>query len=364
MASLPPKPAPHVYALRFVAGAHFLRTLGLALGSLAVAAVLYRNGAAKPVWLMLALNGFAWAHVARALAQSSEDPVRAERRNVLVDSLLCGLWTVLMGFNVLPSVLLATMLAMNCIGAGGGRLLAKGLLAEAIACLLTITAWGFRPAPVTGQLELLACLPLLVACPLAVSWVAWRLTKRVRHQNRVLARVGSIDGLSELLNRTHWTEAVEGLMDHPRGEARTASLLMLDIDNFKPINDHYGHIVGDEVIARIGQIIRRNMRNGDIAGRYGGDEFGIVLNGVDLQSAANVAERIRTSVHMATFEHGEDLRCTVSIGIASLQPDMRNAREWIRQADAALYKAKLLGRDQLFAANWNRDTAADSGLAV
>lgn len=357
MASPPPKSAPHTYTLRFVAGAHFLRTLGLALGFLVVATVLHRNGAPGPVWILLLLHGFAWPHLARALAQYNEDPVWAERRNVLVDAFLCGVWIVLMGFNLLPSVLLTTMLAMNCIGAGGGRLLSKGLFAEAMAGLLTVAIWGFRPAPVTDALELLACLPLLVACPLAVSWVAWRLTKRVRHQNRVLARVGSIDGLSELLNRTHWTEAVVGLLDYPLNESPAASLLMLDIDNFKHVNDHYGHIVGDEVIARIGQIIRRNMRDSDIAGRYGGDEFAIVLNGLDLQSAANVAERIRTSVHMAAFEHAGDLRCTVSIGIASLQPGMRNAREWIRQADAALYKAKLLGRDQLFAANWARETA-------
>lgn len=357
MASLLPKPVPQISALRFVAGAHFLRTLGLALGFLAVAAVFHRNGAPTSVWILLFLHGFGWAHLARGLAQFSEDPVRAERRNVLVDSSLCGMWVVLMGFNVLPSVLLTTILAMNCIGAGGGKLLSKGLLAEAMASLLIVGIWGFRPVPATDSLELLACLPLLTACPLAVSWVAWRLTKRVRQQNRVLARVGSIDGMSELLNRTHWTEAVVGLLDYPRNESPTASLLMLDIDNFKQVNDHYGHIVGDEVIVRIGRIIRRNMRDGDIAGRYGGDEFAIVLNGLDLQSAANVAERIRTSVHMAPFEHAADLRCTVSIGIASLQPEMRNAREWIRQADSALYKAKLLGRDQVFAANWARDTA-------
>lgn len=356
MASLPHKPAPRGYALRFVAGAHFLRTLGLALGFLAVAAVLRRNGAPLAFWILLVLHGFAWAHLARALAQSSDDPVRAERRNVLVDSVLCGIWIVLMGFNVLPTVLLTTMLAMTCIGAGGGRLLLKGLLAEALACLITIAWWGFRPSPVTQQLELLACLPLLVALPLAVSWVAWRLTRRVRHQNRVLARVGSMDGLSELLNRTHWTEAVESLLEHPRDERQPASLLMLDIDNFKQINDQHGHVVGDEAIACIGRIIRRNMRSGDIGGRYGGDEFAVVLNGVDLQGAANVAERIRTSVHLAAFEHAENLRCTVSIGIASLQPDEQDAREWIRRADAALYKAKLHGRDQLFAANWSRET--------
>ncbi|HET9836360.1 MAG TPA: GGDEF domain-containing protein, partial [Rhodanobacteraceae bacterium] len=140
------------------------------------------------------------------------------------------------------------------------------------------------------------------------------------------------------------------------GDGMAASMLILDIDNFKQVNDQYGHVVGDEVIVRIGQIIRRNMRSGDIAGRYGGDEFGIVLNGIDLQSAANVAERIRTSVHMATFESAAELRCTVSIGLASLRPEMRNARDWIRQADAALYKAKLLGRDQLFAANWTYET--------
>lgn len=129
----------------------------------------------------------------------------------------------------------------------------------------------------------------------------------------------------------------------------SVSLLMLDIDHFKSINDRHGHTAGDEAIGRIGAIIRTCLREGDIAGRYGGNEFGVVLN-VDAAITARVAERIRSGVHAAVFEHTPALRCTPSIGIAQLDDETRDARKWIRQADAALYGAKLRGRNHAVSA--------------
>lgn len=155
------------------------------------------------------------------------------------------------------------------------------------------------------------------------------LNRRVHHQNRLLACLSSMDGLSELLDRAHWEEAVAGALDNQHMQGRQASLLMLDIDHFKQINDYYGHLVGDDVIGRVGAVIRRSMREGDVAGRYGGDEFGVVLNGVNAATAAQIAERIRASVNAARFEQAEDLHCTLSIGIAQADETMRNTREWV-----------------------------------
>ena len=102
------------------------RVPGLALGFVAVASVLYQNGAHALVWAALVANAFVWPHVAFVLASRSAQPYRAEVRNLIVDSALGGAWIALMAFNLLPSVLLATVLSMDKLSVGGGRLLARG----------------------------------------------------------------------------------------------------------------------------------------------------------------------------------------------------------------------------------------------
>lgn len=334
-----------------------MRLLGQGLGVLLVGAALYRQGASAWVWALLLAHGFFWPHLAWWIARSSDDPVPAEHRNLLIDSLLGGIWIALLHFNLLPSVLLVTMLAMNSIAIGGGKLLLRGLAVQIPTCLLVSTLNGFAFAPMTDMVEIIAAVPFLVIYPLALSAMMYRLTRHVRRQNRLLARLSSTDGLSELLNRTHWQQAVAGVLASGLGD-RPASLLMIDIDHFKQINDRYGHVIGDEVIGRIGAIIRRSMREGDTAGRYGGDEFGVVLNGVDAATAAAVAERIRASVSKAAFDNATGLRCTLSIGVAQADRDTHDARDWIRTADEALYHAKHRGRDRLVTANWELNASA------
>ena len=334
-------------ALRFVAAAHALRTVGSALAFIPVAVVFWRHGATLPVWALLAINGFVWPHLARLLSQRSADPTRTERSNLLVDSFMGGIWVVLMRFNLLPSVAVTAMLAMDCVAVGGGSLLLRGLGVQLLAGALAIATGGFHWAPQTSMPEMLASSLFLATYPLIHGGITYRLTQRVRQQNRLLARISSIDGLSELFNRAHWEESVERILTACRDGGGVASLLMIDIDHFKQINDRYGHTMGDEVISRIGAIIRRNMREGDFAGRYGGDEFGVVLNGVDAATATQIGERIRASIHAAGFERAAELHCTLSIGIAQSGEGARDARAWVRQADAALYNAKLRGRNQL-----------------
>lgn len=349
-----------IQSLRFVASVHALRTFGWLLADGMIAMALYQQRAPVLLFVLLTLQALLWPHVARALAQQHGLPMRMERTSTLIDAASGGLWVVLMHFDLLPSALLATLLAMNCVGVGGARLLLRGALAQIVVCGAAVAAFGFHPMPTTDQQELLASLPLAMLYPLAVAGMAHRLNRRVHQQNRLLAHVGSMDGLSELLNRAHWEEAVAGVLENRRADSRPVSLLMMDIDHFKQINDYYGHTIGDDVIGRVGAIIRRSMREGDIAGRYGGDEFGVVLNGVSATVAAQIAERIRASVHAATFEQAEDLRCTLSIGIAQADESVRGAREWIRQADAALYDAKTHGRNRLASttAGWELDVSA------
>lgn len=332
-----------------VARSHGLRTLGLALCVVMVGAVLQRHAAPAPTWVLLALYALVWPHVAWLLVRRSDRPYADERRWCLADAAMAGVWIALMQFNLLPCVLLATMAAITLIAMGGARLLAHGMVALVLACAVAAVANGLEFAPETGSRELLASLPLLVVFPVTLGFIMNSLARRVRSQNRQLLRLSSSDSLSGLLNRRSWELAVGAAL--ARHCCDDAVMLLIDIDTFKRVNDQFGHTVGDEVIRRVGSIIRGTLRQGDLAGRYGGDEFGVVLCGVDMQVAATVAERVRSAVACSLFERALGMRCTLSIGLAGGPTSGGDIRDWIARADAALYRAKLAGRNRFVVAN-------------
>jgi diguanylate cyclase (GGDEF)-like protein len=124
------------------------------------------------------------------------------------------------------------------------------------------------------------------------------------------------------------------------------SLLILDIDNFKNVNDQFGHLVGDEALRNIAQIVRETLRDPDTPGRYGGEEFGVVLPDTNSEGACVIAERVRERIGKAIVARTPEVRCTVSIGVAEATPDLSDSRQWIERADRALYRAKALGRNR------------------
>jgi diguanylate cyclase len=322
------------------------RALGFALGFFAAASVLYQNGAHIVVWVVLAANAFLWPHVAYALAARSAQPYRAEIRNLLVDSAAGGAWIALMAFNLLPSVLLAVMLSMDKLSVGGWRLFARGGAALAAACLVTAALTGFDVRPTTTMLNVVACLPVLVFYPLMVGLVTYRVSRSIREKNRSLAERSRIDGLSGLLNRGHWEEVVANEFQRFCRTGHPVSLLMLDIDHFKEINDRHGHPAGDQVIRNAATLVRESLRGPDTVGRYGGEEFGILLPDTDAGGATVIAERIRERIESATLVREGDIRATVSIGVAEATVDLSDVGEWIVRADRALYRAKALGRNR------------------
>jgi diguanylate cyclase (GGDEF)-like protein len=123
---------------------------------------------------------------------------------------------------------------------------------------------------------------------------------------------------------------------------------MLDIDHFKRVNDNYGHTVGDEVIRRVSSEIKQQIRDLDIAGRYGGEEFGIILTDTDGPSAVLVAERIRQSIEsLEVHVDSEVIKFTVSLGIQQVNSETSNHTLWMEKADKALYQSKDNGRNQV-----------------
>ncbi|HEY7112306.1 MAG TPA: sensor domain-containing diguanylate cyclase [Thermoanaerobaculia bacterium] len=157
------------------------------------------------------------------------------------------------------------------------------------------------------------------------------------------------DGLTGAYNHRHFQETLQRELGRADRQSRTLSVLMLDIDDFKAINDRYGHPVGDAILERIVAEIRSEVRGDmDLVARYGGEEFAVILPETPTEVAVEVAERIRRKIDERLFRppEGEDvIRVTVSIGLAAYPNDASNKKELVERADAALYRAKRRGKN-------------------
>ncbi|MFC1988397.1 diguanylate cyclase [Chloroflexota bacterium] len=153
-----------------------------------------------------------------------------------------------------------------------------------------------------------------------------------------------IDALTGLLNRRSLDEAIASEIHRCSRYGGIFSLITLDLESLKNINDNYGHQAGDELLKRIGVVMRNSIRSADQAFRYGGDEFAILLPNTDIDSAKQVAERIRKQI--ASLKITGDASVTASLGLASWPANGKGANEIIAAADAALYEAKRNGGNQ------------------
>ena len=156
------------------------------------------------------------------------------------------------------------------------------------------------------------------------------------------------DALTELYNRRHFIEMADKEIARAIRHQRPLSLCIVDVDLFKPVNDRYGHISGDEVLRQIAALLRRHARNDDLAARIGGEEFALLLPECGSEDAAVLADRVREAVAEAAFAPGgEPRQMTVSIGVASLAATRETRQALMAAADAALYRAKHEGRNRV-----------------
>ena len=168
-----------------------------------------------------------------------------------------------------------------------------------------------------------------------------------KQNEEALKRLANTDGLTGVLNRRRFMELARQEVARSRRYGGPLSLIMLDVDHFKAVNDTHGHEVGDEVLVSLSKVCRKVLRQVDLFGRVGGEEFMALLPETDLAAAAKVAERLRLELarHPVSGSHPQ-LRVTISLGVSQLVPDMRLS-DLMRTADDAMYRAKQNGRNRV-----------------
>lgn len=171
-------------------------------------------------------------------------------------------------------------------------------------------------------------------------------SKKIEHE---LEHLVQIDPLTGVFSRRHFMAMTERELANAARYSTPLSVLMLDIDNFKQVNDTYGHQIGDLVLQQFGKLFLELLREVDIVGRYGGEEFSVVLPKTDLIQAFEVSERLRRAIERneIPLEHGLPLKLTVSIGVSAFKDAAENVDALLARADLALYDAKHGGRNQV-----------------
>ena len=168
-------------------------------------------------------------------------------------------------------------------------------------------------------------------------------------QTDLYRQLAATDYLTSLVNRRSFLEIAEKALQIAKTEKGQMAIIMLDIDHFKNVNDQYGHQTGDEVLSMVASKIKNSLRQGDIAGRYGGEEFVVLLVDAPSDRCFNIAERIRQTVSLQPIQLAQTtVSVTISLGLACLDPDRTlSLQSLIDRADQAMYLAKQQGRNRV-----------------
>ena len=269
---------PHRAGIQFARRVRLARAVGLAAMFFPVAGMLVTHFLPGGWWLLLVGWSFVWPHFAWQLSCRAASPHQQEIFNLKIDAIIAGLWIGVMGMNALPTAALVMMVGMNMMGSGGCRLFIPGIALTLLSALVTLPLVGkvavFNPDLVEWGLTL----PVLVLYPMLFAWLSHRTAVRLAEHKQRLEMMSTRDGMTGVFNRRHWEMLLRNEFEHCRRDHSTATILLIDIDHFKNINDTWGHDVGDEAIVAITRQLQRSVRSGDAIGRFGGDEFAVIMS--------------------------------------------------------------------------------------
>lgn len=334
----------------------WMRFVGNGLGAIPIASIILERHDGPLAWVMLLLNAVAWPALALWLTHRSRQPAVVQFRCMVADSFFGGGWIAFMALSAVPSALFAALLIADKIAAGGERLAMRATLALVVGFALAWWSLGFPYQPVSSQRTIVLSVPFLFVYGIGLSILSWQLARRVKSQNRQLQRLSRMDPLVELANRGFLILRAQQALDNAQGQRGFACLLMLDVDDFKHINDSYGHRAGDEVLRQIAATLRAFARPGDTPARLGGDEFVVLMRDCAAPDAMQVAERIRVQLFEAARQATPRVEFSVSIGIAAT-PGQGTVEDWLATADRALYHAKRHGKNT---ASWGTEIVIPS----
>lgn len=304
----------------------------------------------------------ALAIAARILRRSVPEHMGFVRLCTIITFSMLGIATYAVGsFNApaLAALLAAGMGAyiifeprIASLGFGVGIVIYYGgILAERIGLLPYGPVFGSAPFTPTGPPDswvvvnavMTTCILVLAIGLLNYVMVSWR------RQDAEVRYLASVDPLTGVANRGHLLASLESELARAERYRRNLGLLMLDLDQFKRVNDTHGHVVGDHLLVRVGETLRTKcLRRGDLVGRYGGEEFAVILPEATAEIAAQVGERCRAEIEAleVRLADGTVLRPTASVGYATVpDPRVHRVEDFVRIADDALYDAKAEGRN-------------------
>lgn len=206
-----------------------------------------------------------------------------------------------------------------------------------------------EPENLVRRLLVTAVVSFVVATP--ITYYILEQKRKLAKLSRELAYMASIDQMSGLLNRTSFIHAIRENLHTPKGAATDGSFLFVDIDNFKSLNDRFGHSIGDDAIRSVAEVIKSHCENGNVAGRIGGEEFGLFLPKANKKLALSIAENLRRQVRKIVVRRDEKQeRLSVSIGV-SIHKAGQTISTFVQNADEAMYQAKAAGRNKVMFEN-------------
>lgn len=329
---------------------YWVRSVGVGVGFFSVAATMYTLHPPYWVWALMLCNAIIWPPIALWLATHSPQPFYAERRNIVCDSIAGGFWAGAMGFNPLPTVTVLAMMAMHNLAAGGTRLFMLGSAGQLVGALVSMYLFRQPFISASSSMQIYACLPVLIFYPMFVGYMSYQVAVKLSEHKHILGKLSRTDSLTGLINHGSWKDLLQLEFGKCQLLSRQTSIALIDIDHFKAINDTRGHIVGDNVLKRLSASLLASLRESDLAGRYGGDEFCVIMPNTSATLAWEIMEQLRRDVHSLHDPLVPHLQLSLSIGISTYGPHISDAAVWLNEADKALYIAKTTGRNRVCSA--------------
>lgn len=344
------KPMQHQPATgnKFVRRMFLMRILGTLLCFFPILSVLLEHQ--RSVWFiaLLAVNAFIWPTIALYRARRAVFPLETEHQNLIIDAAAGGFWIAIMAVSPLPSVVIATILLSDRLSAGGPLLLRKAAVVMVSVFAVCWLSQGMAFDPLVSQRTMFATLPLIAIYLIALSVLTDMIATRLRHKSHELERIAMMDPLLDIANRRLLEQRIDIELYRLKQTCHSSALMFIDMDNFKEVNDRFGHKVGDMLLVTVSQILQATSRETDTPARLGGDEFVILLPDTTSDEAKAIAIRVMDAAAAMIMLPDKEISCTLSIGIARATPDMVRADDWLKAADDALYHAKREGKNRIF----------------